>query len=65
MSVSLNLPKRNDVTVGMWYRRTRANPHHLPTTTVIARPKAVAISCEIVQILTMYQEIATSLRSSQ
>ena len=40
--------------------RTPANPHHLPTTTVIARPKAVAISCEIVQILTMYQEIATS-----
>ena len=46
-------------------RRTQANPGHLPTTTVIARPKAVAISCEIVQILTMYQEIATSLRSSQ
>ena len=42
-----------------------ANPHHLPITTVIAKPKAVAISCEIVQILTMYQEIATSLRSSQ
>ena len=27
--------------------------------------RPVAISCEIVQILTMYQEIATSLRSSQ
>ena len=48
--------------------RPPANPYHLPTTTVIARPKAVvtegnasgAISCAIVQKRTVYQEIATS-----